>query len=213
MESIFRISSSMSAAWVSWAMFVLFALLALSGFFLADIATVFRNLFSRSDRLYVDSTWQKKLVSGVYLAGVVAMIIYLLVSKQTNNFALLDYLKVVGIVGGVLVVQYWVERFVGAVFLSMRQMDYVFESRTCVSNAVSAILWPCALFAQWVDNVILIKVVCYVVLGIFVGVLFLKSVQFFFKNPLSIFYILLYIVSLEIVPLVVAISVVKHTLQ
>ena len=59
----------------------------------------------------------------------------------------------------------------------------------------------------------LIEVVCYVVLGIFVGVLFLKSVQFFFKNPLSIFYILLYIVSLEIVPLVVAISVVKHTLQ
>ena len=203
----------MSAAWVSWAMFVLFALLALSGFFLADIATVFRNLFSRSDRLYVDSTWQKKLVSGVYLAGVVAMIIYLLVSKQTNNFALLDYLKVVGIVGGVLIVQYWVERFVGAVFLSMRQMDYVFESRTCVSNAVSAILWPCALFAQWVDNVMLIEVVCYVVLGIFVGVLFLKSVQFFLKNPLSIFYILLYIVSLEIVPLVVAISVVKHTLQ
>ena len=58
MEVISRILSSMSAAWVSWVMLVMLVLMAFNRFFVTDMAVILRGLFSRSERLYLDSTWQ-----------------------------------------------------------------------------------------------------------------------------------------------------------
>jgi hypothetical protein len=45
-----------------------------------------------------------------------------------------------------------------------------------------------------------------------VGLLLVKSVQLLYRNILSIFYILLYIISLEVVPLVATYFLIKDIL-
>ena len=65
---------------------------------------------------------------------------------------------------------------------------------------------------QWMNNLLLVKVLYVVLLALYIGVLLLKSVQIFYRKVTSIFYILLYIVSLEVVPVFATASVIKYTL-
>ena len=76
MEGILRVTSSMSASWVSWVMLVLLVLLAFNRFFITDLLVVFRGMFSRSERLYLDTTWQGRVMAWLFRAGVIAMAVY-----------------------------------------------------------------------------------------------------------------------------------------
>lgn len=213
MEPILRISSLMSEPWISWVMFALLVLLALNRFFIIDIEVVFRTLFSRSERLYLDSTWQRTMVAWLYQSCALAMVVYLWVTKQQNTFAPIDYAICIGGTGGVILMQMGLLRFVGEVFLSARQRDYVFELRNCICNAFSVLLWPCALLLQWVGSLAVTKAICYIMVGLFVLLLLVRCVQLFYKGLLSILYVLLYIIGLEVVPLMAAVSIVKNILE
>ena len=213
MEAIFRVSSSMSAAWTNWVMLILLVLLAFNRFFLADIAAVFRNMFSRSERLYLDSTWQGRVIAWVFRAGVVAMTVYVLISKELSQCTMIGYWISFGLIAALFLIQYRAERLVSAVFLPAKMQDLVMEQRNCICNAIAAILWVGTLTIQWIDNVLIIRTLCYVFAGIYIVLLIVKSMLLFHKNALSILYVMLYIISLEVVPLVVTVSVIKHILQ
>lgn len=60
-EIIYRISSAMSDTGVAWVLFSLLALMAMNRMFVAEIALVVRGLYSRSERIYSDTSWQSKL--------------------------------------------------------------------------------------------------------------------------------------------------------
>jgi hypothetical protein len=68
------------------------------------------------------------------------------------------------------------------------------------------------LLIQWIDSGVLTNVVCCIVAGVFLLLVLLKSIQLLYKKMLSVFYILLYIISLEVVPLAATISIVKYVL-
>lgn len=213
MEGIFRISSAMSESWTSWVMLVLLILLAFNRFFLTDITAVFRNMFSRSERLYSDSTWQERGIAWVFRAGVVTILVYMLISKELNAFTITGYWVSLGLISALLIIQYGIERLVSVVFLPAKMQDLVMEQRNCICNAVAAMLWAGALAIQGVDNILITKVVCYIFVTIYVLLLMVKSMQLFYKNALSILYVILYIISLEVVPLIATVSMIKYILQ
>ena len=202
----------MSATWGSWVMLILLLILIFNRFFIEDIAIVFRGLFSKSERLYLDSSWQRDISAWVYRVGIVSFVIYLSIAQQMSEFAFEGFLKVLGCVGVLMFLQEMLERFVGVVFLSPRQQEPIFKQRICICNSISAILWLCVLLIQWIDSVVLTNVVCCIVAGVFLLLVLLKSIQLLYKKMLSILYILLYIISLEVVPLVATISIVKYVL-
>lgn len=213
MEGILRITSSMSASWVSWVMLVLLVLLAFNRFFITDLLIVFRGLFSRSERLYLDTTWQGRAIAWLFRAGVISMAIYLLISRELGVCDFVGYLVTFGVVSAYLLVQYGLENFVCVVFLSGKQNELVFEQRGCICNAMSFVLWLSVLVVQWIDNILVMRIVYLVVVCVFVGLLLLKSLQMFYKKVLSILYVLVSITSLEVVPLLVTISLIKNILQ
>lgn len=212
MEVISRILSSMSAAWVSWVMLVMLVLMAFNRFFVTDMAVILRGLFSRSERLYLDSTWQGRVVAWLYRAGIIAMALYMLYSAELDRCSFAGYIMALGWTCVLLLVQYVLEKIVGVVFLSPKQSELVFDQKICISNAITMMLWVVVLVMQWMNNLLLMKVLYVVLLALYIGVLLLKSVQIFYRKVTSIFYILLYIVSLEVVPVFATASVIKYTL-
>lgn len=213
MEGILRVTSSMSASWVSWVMLVLLVLLAFNRFFITDLLVVFRGMFSRSERLYLDTTWQGRVMAWLFRAGVIAMAVYLLITRELGACNFVGYLVTLGLIGVYLLVQYGLQNFVCMVFLSRKQKELVFEQRGCICNAMSFVLWSSVLIAQWVDDVLVMRIVYSVVVAAFIGLLLLKAIQLFHKNVLSILYVLVSILSLEVVPLLATVSVIKNILQ
>lgn len=201
----------MSEAWVAWAVLILLVLLAMNRFFLTDIALVIRGLYSRSERSYSDATWQMKVLAWVYRVGIVAMAGYMYAFADIASSAW-DYLLVIGVVVSILLLRYGVARFVGAVFLGSRQVEGAFEFRASIYNAVCALMWPMILLMRVVGSEMVAMIVCGVILGLLVLLLLWKSVQLFYKNLLSIIYILLYIIFLEVFPLLGIIFVIEHIL-
>lgn len=190
---------------------MLLVLLAMNRFFLADIALVLRGLYSRSERSYSDATWQMKVLSWVYRVGVVAMAGYMYAISGEVCSAW-DYLLIVGVVALILLLRYGVARFVSVVFLASRQSEGAFEFRSSIYNAVCALLWPMVLLMRVVGGEMVVMIICGVMLGLLVLLLLWKCVQLFYKNLLSILYILLYIIVLEVFPLLGIIFVIKHIL-
>lgn len=201
----------MSEAWVAWAMFLLLALLVLNRFFVTDIALVIRGLYSRSERSYTDVSWQAKILAGLYRIGIVTLLLYF-GACTSEDCTLQRCLVCLGVVGVILLLQYALVWFVGKVFMTDRQLEASLEFRTSICNAISVLLWPLALFLRLSSSQSMISVMAAVMLGLLVLLLMWKSVQLFCKNLLSVFYILLYVSVLEVVPLLVAFYVINQLL-
>ena len=210
-ETIYRISSAMSNEWVAWVLLVLLVLLAMNRFFVAYIALVIRGLYSRAERTYSDATWQAKLPAWVYRIGIVALVGYFYVWPDTTR-SIGDYLLVVGVVALVLVLRYAIAQFAGYVFLDRRQIESSFEFRACICNAICALLWPAALVIRANGNEIVTMAICSVMLGLWAILLIWKGIQLYGKNLLSVFYILLYIISVEVFPILGTIFALKQLL-
>lgn len=211
METIYRISSALSGEWVAWVLLVLLVLLAMNRFFVADIAVVARGLYSRAERTYSDATWQTKLLAWVYRIGIVAAVVYLYAWSDITRLGV-DYLLTVGVVALVLLLRYVIARFVGYVFLDRRQIESSFEFRTCICNAICSLLWPVALVMRASGDEMVMIVLGSVMLGLWVMLLTWKGVQLYCKNLLSVFYILLYIISIEVFPMLGTIFALKQLL-
>lgn len=196
---------------MAWALLVLLVLQALNRFFVADIAVVIRGLYSRAERAYSDATWQAKLLAWVYRIGVVAMVGYLYVWPDITRSGG-DYLLAVGVVALALLFRYAIARFVGYVFLDRRQIESSFEFRACICNVICALLWPVALVMRASGNEVVAVVMCSVILALWVILLLWKGMQLYCKNLLSVFYILLYIISVEVFPILGAVFALKQLL-
>ena len=210
-EIIYRISSAMSDTGVAWVLFSLLALMAMNRMFVAEIALVVRGLYSRSERIYSDTSWQSKLLAWVYRIGIVSLLACLILCHDYANFAL-DYLAVVGVVAGGLIVRYYLARFVGVVFLQSRQLEGVFDYRASIYNAVCALLWPVALLIRLFCNEWVMVVLCGLVAVVMLILLIWRGLQLYARSLLTIFYVLLYIICLEVFPLLGIFFVIKQKL-
>ena len=205
MDNIVRIWSPNSAPWVMWVLFGLLLLALCVGFLGSDIAALARSLFSKSDRIYVDRNTQGILQTIMVLSfriGVIALVGYLWI-YNANDFAIVNYLLVVGIVASLLLVQWLLLKGIGNVFLTPKQLAIAMEQRSVVCNAMAMLLWPIALVMIYIGKEAS-TVLCGIAGGVYVVLICVKYMQLFYQNVLSIGYMLLYVISLEVLPLCAA---------
>ena len=205
MDNIVRIWSPNSAPWVMWVLFGLLLLALCVGFLGSDIAALARSLFSKSDRMYVDRNTQGILQTIIVLSfriGVIALVGYLWI-YNANDFAIGNYLLVVGIVASLLLVQWLLLKGIGNVFLPQKQLAIAMEQRSVVCNAMAMLLWPIALVMIYIGKEAS-TVLCGIAGGVYVVLICVKYMQLFYQNVLSIGYMLLYVISLEVLPLCTA---------
>ena len=205
MDNVARILSPDSASWVMWVLFGLLLLALCVGFLGSDIAALARSLFSKSDRMYVDRNTQgilQTIIVQSFRIGVIALVGYLWI-YNANDFAIVNYLLVVGIVASLLLVQWLLLKGIGNVFLTPKQLAIAMEQRSIVCNAMAMLLWPMALVMIYIGKEAS-TVLCGIAGGMYVVLICVKYMQLFYQNVLSIGYMLLYVISLEVLPLCTA---------
>ena len=203
MNVVERILSPVSETWVAWVMMSLLCMMLLNRAVLGRWLQLWHGLFSHSDRMYNGSLSQSVfsvLLSYVFRIGVMAMFGYVLM-YDTGTFAWLTYLKIVGIVFVLLVVQWLLWELVSYVFLPPAQRKNAWEQRTTIYNAICVLLWLIVLVMIEVPNTNLKMLFLIVFLVLLLGMLVFRGMQMFYQRPWTILYVLLYVITLEVLPL------------
>ena len=203
---ISRISSPISESWVAWVLLLLVVLWLLNSMFVPEISMVFRGLFSRGERTYSSNGGQLQYTTWGFRVGLVALLVQMLLVKGVG-FAFVDYAIIFGIMSLAYLVQELLIRLVGVVFVSHRVLEGALDQRMLINNALCGVLPLVVLLSEKERLGMIVLLVL-----LYVGMLFIKSVQLFYNNIMSMLYILLYIISLELIPMVGAILWIKNIL-
>ena len=209
MDVITRISSPLTESWFAWLFFAFFVFWVSKGMFLAEASLVFRGLFSKGERSYVGNTGLQYLTT-LYRAGIMALLIYMLI-HVTGEFTFINYSIVLGVILAAILTQNLLTRLVGLVFLSNRMLEGALEQRRLIGDVLCGLI-PLAIMLLYMIPACNMVVVIILSL-LYVGMILVKSIQLFYNNLLSVLYVLLYITSLEVIPLVVAILWIKNIIQ
>ena len=209
MDVITRISSPVTESWFAWLFFAFFVFWVSKGMFLAEASLVFRGLFSKGERSYVGNVGLQYLTI-LYKAGIMALLIYMLIHAD-GEFILINYGIVFGVILATILVQNLLVKLVGLVFLSNRMLDGALEQRRLIGDVLCGSMPLAILLLSMMPacNV----VVEFVLSLLYIGMILVKSIQLFYNNLLSVLYLLLYITSLEVIPLVGAILWIKNIIQ
>lgn len=204
MEFIDRIYSPYSASWVVWVLFFLLLIGVCNHSLWNSLRGGLQALFSYVERRYGYVTdLGSKILSFILRIGIVGLAVYLLVYSayySDGAFTFIHYLKVTGVVGLLSGIQLLLSQIVGRIFLSPRHLSAVMEQSEYIHNVMSAILWLVLLFSINCSAPLITYILCSVA-GIFFSIAMMtKGIQMFYNGVLSLLYIVLYFISLEVIP-------------
>ena len=216
MDMVPHILSVYANAWTGWVMLALLLLLVLNHSPQYSLIGSVKNVFSHAERVYgaQSRAWGSEVCEWLFRIGVLAMAVWVLVigngRLDMGDWRLaIGYAKVLALVLGVYIVQRLVLRGVGYVFVSRKQLSAAMEQYNAICSAACVCLYPIVLVVMNVPAAHLAQILCGAVLVAFVGMIVWKSIRLFYTNILSLLYILLYIIFLEIMPIMVIFSVAK----
>lgn len=205
-----HISSLYANSWVAWVMFALLVM-AICNPLSRLVGVTWRGVFTHSERAYTVHVrnWMSEIVLRVFRLGVVALAM-LVVVKSASVCQLGTYAKGLAIVAVVYIVQTILLYGVGSVFLSSKRMEAALEQYSLIRTLACIWLYPILLLLINISVPLLPQVLCGIVGGVYIVVLIGKSFQLFYTRPLSVVYILLYVLCLEILPLMVSVLALQH---
>ena len=221
MDMVPHILSVYANAWTGWVMLALLLLLVLNHSPQYSLIGSVKNVFSHAERVYgaQSRAWGSEVCEWLFRIGVLAMAVWVLVigngrldmgyGRLAIGNGAMGYAKVLALVLAVYVVQRLVLRGVGHVFVSRKQLSAAMEQYNAICSAACVCLYPIVLVVMNVPATHLAQILCGAVLVAFVGMIVWKSIRLFYTNILSLLYILLYIIFLEIMPIMVIFSVAK----
>lgn len=221
MDMVPHILSVYANAWTGWVMLALLLLLVLNHSPQYSLIGSVKNVFSHAERVYgaQSRAWGSEVCEWLFRIGVLAMAVWILAigngrldmgyGRLAIGNGAMGYAKVLALVLAVYVVQRLVLRGVGYVFVSRKQLSAAMEQYNALCSAACVCLYPIVLVVMNVPAAHLAQILCGAVLVAFVGMIVWKSIWLFYTNILSLLYILLYIIFLEIMPIMVIFSVAK----
>ena len=215
MELVSHISSIYANAWTGWVLLALLLLLVLNHSPQYSLIGSVKNVFSHAERVYgaQSRAWGSEVCEWLFRIGVLAMAVWALTigdGRLAIGNGAMGYAKVLALVLAVYVVQRLILRGVGYVFIQRTQLDSAMEQYNAICSAACVCLYPIVLVVTNVPVAHLAQILCGAVLMAFVGIIVWKSIRLFYTNMLSLLYISLYIIFLEIMPIMATVSVAKH---
>ena len=209
-----HISSPISESWVYWILLLFFVLVAINRSVRDSVVVAMRNSFSHSERVYGGQSQNILAISTAWIfrIGVLAMAIYVLL-YTSEQFTFMAYTKILGVVALIEVIRHILLLGVGWVFLSNNQLTNGIGQLELVRNVVCVLLLPVVLLLIRLNYPMLHFILLGIIGLAFTVLVIAKSTLLFYKNILSIFYILLYFIYLEIIPVAGMVLWTKHILQ
>lgn len=209
-----HISSPISESWVYWILLLFFVLVAVNRSVRDSVVVALRNSFSHSERVYGGQSQNILAISTAWIfrVGVLAMAIYILL-YTSEQFTFMAYTKILGVVALIEVIRHILLLGVGWVFLSNNQLANGIGQLELVRNVVCVLLLPVLLLLIRLNYPMLHFILLGIIGLAFTVLVIAKSTLLFYKNILSIFYIFLYFIYLEIIPVAGMVIWTKHILQ
>lgn len=209
-----HISSPISESWVYWILLFFFVLVAVNRSVRDSVVVALRNSFSHSERVYGGQSQNILAISTAWIfrTGVLAMVIYVLL-YTSEQFTFMAYTKILGVVALIEVIRHILLLGVGWVFLSRNQLTNGIEQLELVRNVACVLLLPVLLLLIRLNYPMLHFILLGIIGLAFTVLVIAKSTLLFYKNILSIFYIFLYFIYLEIIPVAGMVIWTKHILQ
>ena len=209
-----HISSPISESWVYWILLLFFVLVAVNRSVRESVVVALRNSFSHSERVYGGQSQNILAISTAWIfrVGVLAMAIYILL-YTSEQFTFMAYTKILGVVALIEVIRHILLLGVGWVFLSNNQLANGIGQLELVRNVVCVLLLPVLLLLIRLNYPMLHFILLGIIGLAFTVLVIAKSTLLFYKNILSIFYIFLYFIYLEIIPVAGMVIWTKHILQ
>lgn len=209
-----HISSPLSESWVYWILLLFFVLVAVNRSVRDSVVVALRNSFSHSERVYGGQSQNILAISTAWIfrVGVLAMAIYILL-YTSEQFTFMAYTKILGVVVLIEVIRHILLLGVGWVFLSNNQLANGIGQLELVRNVACVLLLPVLLLLIRLNYPMLHFILLGIIGLAFTVLVIVKSTLLFYKNILSIFYIFLYFIYLEIIPVAGMVLWTKHILQ
>lgn len=203
MNEIAHILTPASAAWCGWNMFglllaVIFAELAQPGI-VSQVPTV---LFSKTERIYKASADNVlgQLFITLFRIGVLALLLQLCFYTG-GTFHYLSFLMLMGVILAFILVKMVVNVLIDYTFQLTRHFASPYEQYGAIATTVCLLLFPCLLVLLRIGNAIAARWVLGIAMALFLGLMLFRWFRTFVREPAALLYILLYIMTLEVVPM------------
>ena len=205
-----HISSLYSESWVAWLVFAL-VVIALSNPFVRMVGVTWHGVFSQSERAYTPQThdWLSEITLRIFQLGVatIGMLMWILPHGDVEPIL---FAQALGIVTAVYVVQSLLTFAVGHVFVSAKRFGIAWTQHNNIRTLMCIGIYPVLLLLLNTTASMVPQILCGIIVVLFVMLLAGKCLQLFYAGPLSILYVLLYVVCLEILPLGMCVFLIKH---
>lgn len=207
-----RISSAVSEPWVGWIM--LFLLLCIALIYSREMVYV-KNLFhrymSQMKRSFGDMslTMGSVIAMNIYKIGILAMAMYLCV-KTTGAISFVEYLMVVAVILGIWGAKRLIIRGLSFVFGWKRSMLMPMEAYNGLWLLMCLFLYPILLILIYFAVPLVLQICMGGMMMAYIVLLTIRLLRSCLIKPISIFYILLYICTIELLPIGCALLGVRH---
>lgn len=206
-------------AWVSWAILILSMLLVTA--WAIDPHTIYTGFDVSLKSKERESIFKKTSIRNIYSllffyiyqTGIIALAVYIGLFQEDKPFALTSYLVILLTIGLAFLAKYLIFKYLEYVFFYRKNYAKKWiETYFNIIGATSIIILPCVVLYLFLPSQlsyipVIITVGCCLVSSV---VLIIKLFQLFFQKLLASFYILLYLCTLEILPVFGIISTLKN---
>ena len=208
MDGILRISSSLSEPWTAWVMLLLLIVIALAEKFQPGLVrNSIENMFTIKERdsLFSMSSpdMRARVLLNIYQISIIALSLYT-VCFVGEKFGFLVFLETAGLVTLVFGVKDAVCRLVAFVFFDSKTFNLTKRHYVYLLTAFTIYAYPVLLVVLFWHSIPVTAawVAAIVLYAFFFVCILIKLFRLFFTDFLACFYILLYLCTLELIPLI-----------
>ena len=205
MQALTHILSPLSAPWCGWTMLALLLCAILSEVAqpgaISRVTTIWQVKTTNRTYKSAPANFFGQLLISLFRIGTPAMGVCLCF-YQGGDFRWISYIAVFGLILSVIMVKMLCNLWIDYTFRLSRLFEEIYEQYGHLVSMSAIILYPCILVLFHVDNVLVARWVMGVVTALFLVWFIYRSMRAFYTSPASIFYILLYFLTLEVLPLV-----------
>ena len=206
------ISSPLSEAWPSWVMLGLLLCIVMAEVLQPEtIKMSFRTTFSRMERMFGDSAvnFWGAVALNIYRLSIVALTLYL-VCYTGGEFSLRTYGLIALMVIAFVVIKSFFAWLLSYTFDLRRDTNLYMPQYSNLWTALSVVLYPVLLAFINVGHRDFFMWLIVVIAGLFCVDILIKLVQHYYHGADSLGYIVLYTLTLEIIPLAAMVLGVKQ---
>ena len=197
-----HIVSPLTAPWCGWTMLVLFLLAVLSEWIQRGVITqTLTSLTVHSERTYKDAPTNTlaQLFITLFRFGTFAMAICLCFASEGFSFA--AYAAVLGIILGVMLLKMLCNRLLDYTFQITRLFGDANEHYANILTLASVVMYVLLLIFLRIDSEPAYRWMVGSVAALFFLLWLYRSARQFVRSPMAVLYLLLYMATLELLPM------------